>query len=247
MKTRLCAIGYILLLSARLWGQDKFLNLGFENPQRPFTPVAGDLRPQAVYASEAVPGWEVYFLSQPQQVIAYNTESVGGPVLALFDRDYSSSDFHVLDGNYSVRIFAGSGDVPGGGLGPVDVALAQNGLIPTEARSLRFMTSFFAPTYFQLALDGQTLSYQPLFSLPAGGVLYGADISSFAGSTAELRFTLLAPRPWGMWSETLDGIEFSPEPIPEPSGLALTLAGAGLFWWLGRGRQRREPRGKAAS
>jgi hypothetical protein len=54
---------------------------------------------------------------------------------------------------------------------------------------------------------GQTLNSLNL--VPLGGKLYGADITRFAGMTAELRFTVFPGS-----ALLLDSISFSTRPVP---------------------------------
>jgi len=74
----------------------------------------------------------------------------------------------------------------------------------------------------------------PMFRLAstAGYDVFGGDISSFAGQTAELRFT--GPANSGGY---FDNIFFSNQPIPEPSALSLFALGSLLIGW--RWRRRR--------
>jgi hypothetical protein len=66
----------------------------------------------------------------------------------------------------------------------------------------------------------------------SGYTLYGADVTAFAGLTAELRFTAL-PRPSPPIISTLfvDSIVFSNQPIPEPSVFGLFAFGVLLLGW----------------
>ena len=58
--------------------------------------------------------------------------------------------------------------------------------------------------------------------------MYAGEISPYAGQTAELRFTV--PTAGG----SLDYIQFSTTPVPEPSTWALLGLGGALFWGLKR-------------
>ena len=81
---------------------------------------------------------------------------------------------------------------------------------------------------FQVSFDGQRM---PIIPLSGHGdyFLVGADISGFAGQTGELKF-LVAPQQFGVMGY-LDNIQFSPEPLPEPSTLCLFGFGALLLGW----------------
>jgi len=80
------------------------------------------------------------------------------------------------------------------------------------------------------------LGGQPLFLTPlASGTnytLFGADIHTWQGQTAELDFTVIAQRPHVVNINIfLDSIEFSSQPIPEPSVLGLFTFGTLLLGW----------------
>src|SRR5438552_2321094 len=69
---------------------------------------------------------------------------------------------------------------------------------------------------FAVTLGGQTLSLVPLLVTPSN-TLFGADIHSWAGQAAELRFTEIADRPHHVNEYLfLDSIQFSDQFIPEP-------------------------------
>jgi hypothetical protein len=71
----------------------------------------------------------------------------------------------------------------------------------------------------------------------ANYTLYGANISSWAGQTAQLSFTVFAQSPYQNNEYLyLDAIQFSTQSIPEPSAFALAALGA-LF--LGFRRRKR--------
>jgi hypothetical protein len=77
-------------------------------------------------------------------------------------------------------------------------------------------------------LGGQAINMVPLASF-ATYTLYGADVSAFAGQAATLSFTEPAPTQYLQSSLELDGIVFSPEPVPEPSPFFLFTLGALLL------------------
>ena len=83
----------------------------------------------------------------------------------------------------------------------------------------------------QVTFVGQTI---PLIQMaiegggPTRHLVFGADISSFAGQTGELRFTM--PSVAASFNiPYLDSIQFSNQPIPEPSVFALFALGALLL------------------
>lgn len=121
--------------------------------------------------------------------------------------------------------------------GIVPAALAQSGLVPADAESLRFsLGSLSFVSDFSVTFIGQEV---PFYALSAGPnyTLYGGDISAFKGLTGELRFTetpIMSP----FSKAFLDDIFFSTQPIPEPSVFGLFALGALLFGWRWCGRRK---------
>jgi hypothetical protein len=95
----------------------------------------------------------------------------------------------------------------------------QTGQIPVTAHSLFYL----ANVALQVSFNGQSMS-----SFALGGTLtytkWGIDISPYAGQSGELRFAV----PWPTMS-MLDGIQFPPFRIPEPSALSLSIVGLVLI------------------
>ena len=114
----------------------------------------------------------------------------------------------LFDGKYYASIQ--SGFAPGSSAPhPIVISyLTQTGLVPTNAQSLLFKAS---GSRYMVSLNGQSLSPSPL-----GGNLYGANVSRFSGTPAELRFTVLTnppPQP-PLNTLLLDSISFSTRVIP---------------------------------
>src|SRR5262249_5037221 len=126
--------------------------------------------------------------------------------------------------------------------------LFQKGLIPLESRSLRFATTRdpllkalgLRPEDWTLSLLLDNISV-PYFALKSttNYTLWGADISSLAGTISEIRFSLHTTQPSQVSDSGiaigLDGIEFSPTPLAatlqEP---ILTTDGGFLFMLHGQ-------------
>ncbi len=83
----------------------------------------------------------------------------------------------------------------------------------------------------QITFDNQPLSFVVIGST-ANYTIYGADISAFADQTGQLLFTL----PPYVGNAELDNIQFSDQPIPEPSVVGLFALG-GLLFGLRRKRK----------
>ncbi len=192
-------------------GQGTFKNLDFELPITPLTPVNSQ-----VPTADGLPGWTAYTYGSPQSSIVYNTVSLGAAAVSL---QGPGSSWPSLQGSYMVILQGSSGGTPG------SAAIGQTGQIPLAARSLIFWGSLN-----DVSFGGQTLPFFQLGATPNYNI-YGADISALAGRTGELLFTAAPTR-----FQLLDNIQFSTQPIPEPSIPALTALTA---CFLGRALTRR--------
>lgn len=180
--------------------QGTFRNMFFETPVLPLEPTPD----RYVAVSNALPGWSAFVGGAQVEWITYNSWSIGGPLISL---QGPGSLEPVLQGQYSVSLQSG--------WGPdfIDVAIAQTGMIPSSANSVRFLMARAAPEVF---FAGQQLSVYTLGAGPGESLLYGVDVSPFAGVTGELRFG---------GAGILDAIRFSTNAVPEPGSLALVGAG----------------------
>lgn len=190
-----------LFLNVSSHAQGTFVNLDFEHPVLP-------LVPGGVPMSKAFPGWSAFGTT----VVAYDTISLGGAAISLQD---SGSAFYLqLQGSYSALL-------QGSSAGPAtSAAISQTGQLPTDAASIHFWA---APvSNMQVTMDGQLIPLFLLSSTPTYNIL-GGDISMFAGQTRELRFTALANN-----GGYFDNVQFSNQPVPEPSTISLLLVTLGL-------------------
>lgn len=223
MKTAIqTALLAVQCLSAAIstHGQGTFQNLDFERANvTGYAPGSTD-----VPASNALPGWTAYFVNPPpfgsNQVteVAYDNSSLGGAAVAVIDVNNAFGP-PPLQGNYSVWLFGS------GGSGETDIAamISQTGLVPSAAKSLLMDASPGGQSDLAVTLGGHTINMVALHTF-SNYTLYGGDISSLAGHTAELDITALPvalPN-----AELVDDIVFSPNAIPEPSMFALAALGA---------------------
>ena len=215
----------VLLLAEAGFAQN-FVNLNFESANVP-TILLGQPSP-GVSSTNGIPGWTPYFNGQPVSQIAHNDDSIGGALIIIEGPDWFPSQ--ILQGLYSVKIF-GDSNLSGNSENTNTTAIGQAGQIPANALSLTFLGSFFFGV--QVMFNGQSLPYSAIGS-GANYTIYGADISAFAGQTGELRF--FAPI---NASGLLDDIQFSTQPIPEPSGLALFDVSTLLFGFFRRRKSSR--------
>src|SRR6266436_61507 len=106
----------------------------------------------------------------------------------------------------------------------------QIGLIPAGSKPLR-LEALGGPAALVVSVGGHAL---PLSVISASGSIFvlGADISAYAGQTAELKFDALAPLgPVFPSNWEIDSIQFSTSTIPEPSTFALVGLGSLLAAW----------------
>jgi hypothetical protein len=188
-----------------------FQNLDFESAV--INPTNGGSQ----LVADALPYWTVLLNDAPPSngLMFYDGIAGGGPMVSIHD---SKSTLPPISGLFSIFIQSGR-STQGNGLA---ATIAQTGTIAANSRTLLFTSDAVSPL-FTVSFKGESL---PLYDLGPSGShkTFGADISSFAGQTGELRFT--APFNAGTF---MDDIRFSTQVIPEPSTFALLAAGAALF------------------
>ena len=189
----------VVLLMAGIVRGASFYNLDFESANNLPAPYS------FVSISNALPGWLAYAGTNQLSEVKYqvNPTTTGYPVTLV------GSNKDVLSGNFSV-IFTGT--------------IAQTGDIPTGTESITFQAVIFPSESLTLSFDGQNVPY---FAIGAGTnslgnsyTIYGANISALAGQTETMDF---------LGSAVLDDIQFSAQPVPEPSGLALLALSGGVL------------------
>jgi len=201
-----------------------FLNLDFESAN-----VSGD-SPGSVPASSAITNWTAYISGVGQSSILYNSETLGEAAISL---QGTNGIYQPIQGQYFVLLqatfFAPDTNT---------AAIGQTGQIPEGTESLTFLgnTSLSgAGNNMQVTFNGSPISYSAIGS-GSDYTIYGANISGLAGDTGQLLFTAFN----NTYAE-IDNIQFSPSPVPEPSGFALAALGALL---LGFRRWKNPPRPK---
>ena len=191
-----------------------FTNLDFElasSTVASLPPGQGEM----VRATNAFPGWQVFLADQPRSTAFHNTLTAGSASTSILGPFYQLTN-KILEGSFTAVLQPG--DFINGG---TSVSLVQTAQVPPFANSLQFKT---APdnTNLLVSVGGQILDLRRL-ERTVSYDLYGADLSTFAGQIAELRFT-------GVWSTSpgafslpvyLDAIQFSATAVPEPSTWAL--------------------------
>jgi len=169
---------------------------------------------QGLTASNTIPGWIAYVNNSPTEVISNDIALNGGAVCLL------GTNFGIIQGNYYVYIQGQSQGFPN------SASLGQTGIIPLTAQSLIFWGNVnandvsFNGNVLPLVVLGTTANYN----------IYGANVSGFAGDTGQLLFTSLSSQMGGQW-DSVDNIQFSSSPVPEPSAVGLSALGSALLAW----------------
>ena len=208
-QTRSILVSALLIVGGQ-YGQCQgtFANLDFENALLPLIPDAGSLIP----ITDALPEWTAYINGNPIGQVMYNGIYLSYPTVALID---SRARYFPppIQGNYSVYLKSTSD------IGFISAAVGQTAQIPSGALSLSFLIGDNAG--FGVSFGSQVI---PLvqFGTSGNNIIMAGDISMFAGQTGELRF---------VGTGLFDDIQFSNQPIPEPSTYCLFGLGAVLLGW----------------
>ena len=218
----------LLAILQNLYGQG-FVDLNFEAATLVPVPGSGG---SFVEFAQAFPGWSESPGAKTTYAV-YDTVAIDSTAISIMDTNpypiASSFDGVVIQGEYSAILAAGLGS----NNAPTDVTLSQTGMVPVGTESLQFKANvpFDGSGAFTVTLGDQTLSLTVL-GTGTNYTLYGANVSQWAGQTADLAFTELAENPHREDQYlVLDAIQFSPEPIPEPSVIGLfSISGLYLCW-----------------
>jgi len=217
-----------LLSLAESGFSQSFVDLGFESPT--FVSTNG-LLSGSIGLPQAFPGWSATVGGLPLSYALSNTVYLDTAGMSIINSNYNTFGVipgGVLQGRYTAILMSGTltNTVTG-----VDASLSQTGLVPAGTRSLQFyaLSAFDSFGTFTVTMDGQDLSLTAI-SNALNYTIYGTDISAWAGQTAQLSFNVLGHSPQGS-SEYLylDSIQFSIQPVPEPSTFALGALGALLL------------------
>ncbi len=163
------------------------------------------------------PDWTVVGTTSTN-TIQYNSIALGNTSVSL---QGTNGIFPALDGKFSVNLFGGdSSNLPNG------ASISQTGTVPAGSLSIRFIAEGFPSNGpLLVSLGGQNIPYFAV-SIGPNYTTYAGDVSAFEGHVEQLSFDA----PLGInnyW--TLDDIQFSTSPVPEPGALSLILCGAGLW------------------
>ena len=211
--------------------QGTFQNLGFESATVPLSEPPSPPGVPTVDVGVALPGWSAFIGTNQVNQVMYNSQTLDTTAVALLRDNYPF--INVIEGSFSVFLLGGLTVTEPGTFLRTDASLAQNGLVPANAQSIRFKALNVVPPLSSVAvfLGGQPLSLVPL-QATSQYTLYGADVTPYSGQTEELRFTIFSSQSGGGGTGwVLDSIVFSPEPVPEPDVFAFFGLGALLLGW----------------
>jgi hypothetical protein len=195
-----------------------FVNMDFERATI-VVDASSQYYPNAVYASNALPGWTGVGMLLPNDVL-YNHASLGITSVSILDRNGFPS---ALAGAFSVYLYGGGGMTNG-------ASISQTGLVPADTVSLFFRAQYegFPGGVLLVSLGGQMIPFVAV-STASNYTLYGGSVpAGLVGHREQLAFTV----PNGVnnaWE--IDDIQFSPQAIPEPSVFGLSALGAVLLGW----------------
>jgi hypothetical protein len=204
IRTTIGLVGLVALLGGEGRSQG-FVNLDFESANLTGYPAG------LVPAANAFPGWAV-----TAPYITYDAPSLSGNSISIFGTN-PPLNAPPIQGTYYATL--ASGNTPG--LGQT-LLLGQTGTIPLGTQSVTFWGDIGG---LQITFAGQSLAFSQT-GTTANYNIYNASISAFAGQTGQLLFSL----PPYVSSATLDNIQFSSSPVPEPSTFALSVLGGVLLF-----------------
>jgi hypothetical protein len=167
-----------------------------------------------------LPFWTVYYGTSAQTQVLWNDTSTGSTQVSLLGQNFGA-----LAGGYSGYLFGGLANPTT----PIDCSISQVGQLPTDAVSLLFKAQ--GGRELIVSMGGVSL---PVFEVSSGPnyIVYGVNVSQFAGMQEKLRFTAPGATPTGPNVWNIDDIVFSSVPIPEPTGAALLISGGLLLAFL---------------
>ena len=209
-----------------------FVNLDFESVVQP---LVIDPTLNSAPISTALPGWQLLTGSASLDYVYYNDVTLT-PYAGASLYSAGNSIGTVIDGQYTITLNSGLLRVPGPLLG-VSSAISQTGLVPAGSRSI-LLKGGGGP--FSVSLNGQQIPMVPIAAQPHF-TLFAGDVSPFSGSDAQLSIAVHYDGNWPLGQYhffSVDDIQFSPNPVPEPSVFAVLALGSACLFYVSRRAQK---------
>lgn len=213
-----------------------FRNLDFQSPNIRILSIPKPGGEHQVH--DVIPGWRLQVAEQNRDWMFYNNISLLFPSAQLLGPKVPRIGDEFTFTINSGIIFDGFKETMG------TASIYQIGQVPESAKSIHFRALMLRISdNLHVSLDGQVLQFQRFADGDEGDFFgYEADVSDWAGKTAELRFTVgPGDYPRGAGGPLAD-IEFSSIPvaaIPEPSTWALLATGLAAVGWVTRNSKQR--------
>jgi hypothetical protein len=211
----------ILVIALLLAGQSGGFSQGFVNLNFESANVSEQISHNTSVAN-AIPGWNAYISGVLQTTIWCNDVPLSAPEVCLINTN-SPNFSQTISGKYYLELW-GEFNPSGGQISTNSAAIGQTGQVPLTAKTLIFWGNIGG---LVATFNGQPLNFFETDSTASYNI-YSADISAFAGQTGQLLFTDPFYSNGLGGPATLDNIQFSSSPVPEPSALGLSALG-GLF------------------
>jgi hypothetical protein len=199
-----------------------FSNLNFESSATTGIPADGIWLNWGL----AAPGWQ-HPVGGDSVFVYHKNPPPGSIAQYYFLVDSTSTIWSPLEGQFSLALVSGHYNRNDPSSPWVNAYIEQTGYVPQDAKSFQL----FAEGEFTLSINSTEV---PITTLDSH--LYGADVSSYAGQLVSMRISSTSTQVQS--PVIVDGLSFSPQAIPEPSGAALLVMGlaAGILAKRRRGK-----------
>lgn len=199
--------------------QNSFINLDFESARLPV--LAPGQQGGLVPVANAMPGWSASFRGSQSPDVFYNTPIFGSSAVWIIGPNFEvfGAPMPALDGRFTALLTAGDGPTYN------SASISQTGLVPMNAQMIQAKI-VTGSSDFVFSLNGLPILMNPITVTP-NYILYGGDVSAFAGRMAELSITAPPSIAQPFYGFQLDSISFLP--VPEPSAFIFIGVG-GLFF-----------------
>ncbi len=183
MQSRLAKLFFATIIGSML-GQSAiagpFVNLDIED-----SPLLPSSSPSlSVPVSQLFPGWTLLFNENVQANASFNDTLLVGPAAVLWASD--APDLDVVEGTKSIALAGWDNNT--------SASISQTGDVPVGSQSIRFLArnvQFSAlpipPGPLFLTMNGLDVPLVILSSSGNGDFVFGGDVTTWAGTTSDLR------------------------------------------------------------